>query len=174
MTATAELRATAEQTVEETEELVAMKAVVYPGPAPSVEREWAPREWGVFVRSDDELVSYTGVLLTEASHDGSPVHIGGIGGVATHPGHRGKGFAALGMARALDFLLGLNAAFALLVCRDELIPYYEKLGWRLFRGYLLVTQHGRPEVFTFNNVMVGDLAATAPTTGTIDLHGPPW
>jgi len=173
VTALVSLKSTEELTAEETEELAAMKAAVYPDPQPG-SREWAPRQWGVFVRSDDVLVSYTGLLVREGHVDEVPARIGGIGGVATHPSHRGRGYAPLGMARALDFLLDIEADFALLVCREPLIPYYERLGWRQFTGTLLVTQHGQPETFTFNEVMVGDLTAGAPTGGTIDLDGPPW
>lgn len=173
MSATTVLMATADLSQEETEELAAMKRAVYPNSPPAT-REWAPREWGVFVRSDGQLVSYTGIVIRAASVDGDPVVIGGIGGVATHPGHRGKGYAPLGMARALDYMLSRNVDFALLVCKEELVDYYSKLGWHRFAGRLLETQHGKPEVFTFNEVMVGDLGSPAPATGTIDLEGPAW
>jgi GNAT superfamily N-acetyltransferase len=173
MSATTVLRATAELGKPETDELTAMKAAVYPNSSPPA-REWAPREWGVFVRIENQLVSYTGIVIRDGTVDGTPATIGGIGGVATHPAHRGKGYASLGMARALDFMLGRNVDFALLVCRDELLDYYSNLGWHRFTGRLLETQHGRPEVFTFNDVMVGDLNSPAPVKGTIDLKGPAW
>jgi aminoglycoside 2'-N-acetyltransferase I len=161
------------------EALNALKEAVYP-PEPGViwdgaSREWAAPQWGVFVRDDSgALVSYTGVVEREGGHDGEPVSIGGVGGIATHPDRRGKGYAAIGIGRALDFLAVDEVDFALLVCRDELIPYYERLGWRIFDGELLVSQFGEPEVFTYNRVMVGDVNRAAPRSGTIDLNGPPW
>lgn len=167
------LRATAELGQKETDELTGLKGAVYPNLSPAA-REWAPREWGVFVRVEGLLVSYTGVVIRDGSVNETPATIGGIGGVATHPAHRGKGYAPLGMGRALDFMLGRNVDFALLVCRDELVDYYSKLGWAHFTGQLLETQYGKPEVFTFNEVMVGALNMPAPTTGTIDLKGPAW
>lgn len=78
------------------------------------------------------------------------------------------------MGRALDFLLGEEASFALLVCRDDLVGYYSRLGWQLFAGTTLDTQFGDTEVFTFNNVMVGNVAGRAPRSGTLDLQGPAW
>jgi hypothetical protein len=78
------------------------------------------------------------------------------------------------MGRALDFLTGEGADFVLLVCRVELVDYYQKLGWGLFHGDLVVSQFGEPELFTYNRVMVGDLNRSAPESGTIDLKGPPW
>jgi GNAT superfamily N-acetyltransferase len=173
------LQAVAEFTEEETRALKEMKAAVYPDRPgetyPELAREWAAPEWGVFVSDDaGTLLSYTGIVIRIATVDGSPVLAGGIGGVATHPSHRGKGYAPLGIARALEFLLSRDIAFALLVCRDELVAYYESLGWRLFDGTVINTQFGDREVFTFNNVMVDDLKAPAPNSGTIDLQGPAW
>lgn len=156
-----------------------LKQAVYPpeeeGAWEGASREWSVPQWGVFVRGDHgKLVSYTGVVRREASVDGQPVSIGGVGGIATHPEHRGRGYAALGMGRALDYLAGNDTDFALLVCRDELVDYYSKLGWVEFEGDLVVTQFGDPETFMFNKVMVGDLGTRAPRSGIIDLKGPPW
>jgi len=164
---------------EDLEALKRLKEAVYP-PEPGVTwdgacREWAAPQWGVFVRDDlGALVSYTGVVEREGAHDGQRVAIGGVGGIATHPEHRGKGYAAIGIGRAIDFLAANGADFALLVCRDELIAYYEKLGWRLFEGELIVSQFGEPEVFRYNRVMVGDVNRAAPRSGTNDLKRPPW
>jgi len=159
--------------------LSGLKEAVYP-PEPGAvwdgaSREWAASLWGVFVRDDTgDLVSYTGVIRREGTHDGEPVSIGGVGGIATHPEHRGRGHASIGMGRALDFLTSEGVDFALLVCRDELVGYYGKLGWRLFGGDLVVSQFGEREIFTYNRVMVGDVNRSAPESGTIDLKGPPW
>lgn len=161
------------------ESLRALKTAVYPpeeeGAWEGASREWAAPQWGVFVRDEaGRLVSYTGVVRTDGTVDGNAVTIGGVGGIATHPEHRGHGYAPIGMGRALDYLTTRHTQFALLVCRDELVDYYSRLGWVEFEGELIVTQFGKPEKFTFNRVMVGDLNEPAPRTGTIDLHGPPW
>lgn len=179
MSITAVLKAHDDFSAEDSQALRDLKTAVYP-PAEETSwegasREWASPQWGILVRDDaGTLVSYTGVVQRPGAVDGDNVVIGGIGGVATHPDHRGAGYAPIGMGRALDFLAGRNTDFALLVCRDELVGYYSRLGWKLFEGELLVTQFGEQETFTFNRVMVGDLQATAPRSGVIDLQGPPW
>lgn len=171
------LKPVAEFSDDDTTRLGEMKSLVYPPRPegyPEIEREWRRPEWGVFVNEDDVLVSYTGVILIEGTANGSQAAIGGVGGVATHPDHRGRGHAAMGLGRALDFLLERGADFALLVCREQLVPYYAGLGWQKYAGEVVVTQFGEPERFTVNEVMVGDLNSPAPTTGVIDLQGPPW
>lgn len=179
MNITADMKARDDYSQSDIEALRELKEAVYPpedeGEWEGGSRDWASPQWGVFVRDDTgELVSYTGVVRREGAVDGVAAIIGGVGGIATHPDHRGRGYAALGMGRALDYLTSRDIDFALLVCRNELVPYYEGLGWRLFPGTVVDTQFGEPETFTFNRVMVGDLISTAPTGGTIDLKGPPW
>lgn len=177
MSITSTLKARDDYTRSDVEDLQGLKGAVYPPGEPweGESREWADPQWGVFVREDaGELVSYTGVVQREGIAAGRVVNIGGLGGVATHPDHRGKGYAPIGMGRALDFLAGRGCDFALLVCPDRLVGYYTGLGWGLFEGDLMVSQFGEPEMFSFNRVMVGGLEQEAPRTGTIDLGGPPW
>jgi hypothetical protein len=138
--------------------------------------EWAAAEWCVRVWSDDgELASYVGVVLRRGTHDGQSVLIGGVGGVKTHPVARRRGYAALGMRRAVEFFhQPLAVDFALLVCEPQLLAYYSRLGWHEFNGRLVVKQHGAVSEFTFNRVMVCGAQSVGPTDGTIDLLGPPW
>lgn len=179
MSITAVLKSHDDFSHSDTEALRSLKAAVYPSDEETswegASREWTSPEWGVLVRDDSgTLVSYTGVVQRRGFVDGSDAVIGGLGGVATHPDHRGAGYAPIGMGRALDFLAKRDTDFALLVCRDDLVDYYSRLGWGLFEGDLLVTQFGSSEKFTFNRVMVGDLRVPAPRSGVIDLEGPPW
>src|SRR5262249_19011586 len=89
-------------------DLLALSHAVYP-PAesanwPGRHLEWAAAEWCVRVRdAEGKLVSHVGVLLRQASHEGRPVRIGGVGGVKTHPAARGLGHATLGLLRAVEF-----------------------------------------------------------------------
>lgn len=137
--------------------------------------EWATSEFDVEILDEHgELVSYTGLVIRRAHHDGTPVLIGGIGGVKTHPSARGRGLAPRGIQAALDIAEEKAADFALLVCEDHLTHYYIKGGWELFGGTMLTTQRGEKVPFDFNNVMVRSLNSAAPSDGVIDLDGPPW
>ncbi|HEX6946776.1 MAG TPA: GNAT family N-acetyltransferase [Acidimicrobiia bacterium] len=167
-------------TDEQTRQLRQLTEAVYPPEEeydwPGAALEWSRPEMGVrVVDAAGWLVSYVGVLTREALHDGNPVLIGGIGGVKTHPDHRGMGLAALGMEKATQWLFEhAKADFGLLVCQDELLGYYGRMGWKVFEGTLLTKQRGEKTVFTFNRVMTRDMVATAPTTGVLDLQGPAW
>lgn len=124
---------------------------------------------------EGKLASYVGVVLRRATLDGRSVLIGGVGGVKTHPAARGRGYAAMGIRRAIEFFHEQpEVAFALLVCDAPLIPYYAKLGWREFAGRTLVRQFGAESEFTFDRVMTHGIRSDGPRDGTLDLCGPPW
>ncbi len=160
--------------------VAALGAAVYP-PAehtnwPGRHLEWDTPEWCVRVHDGGggALVSFAGVYLRDATLDGNPALIGGVGNVKTHPAARGRGFAADAVRRAAEFFDANGAAFGLLVCRAELVAYYERLGWRPFAGRLVVRQRGEATDFTLNGVMTLAVRADAPAAGMIDLYGPPW
>lgn len=178
--ATASIGPVSRWTDEQTRQLRLLTEAVYPPEEsadwPGADLEWSRPEMGVrVVDLAGWLVSYVGVFTREATHDGEPVLIGGIGGVKTHPDARGMGLAALGMDKATEWLVETaRADFGLLVCQDELLDYYGRMGWKVFEGTLLTTQHGDKSEFTFNRVMTLDLMNEAPADGVIDLQGPAW
>jgi GNAT superfamily N-acetyltransferase len=143
---------------------------------PETRVTWAPAEWSIRVRDDDgRLVSHVGMLVREAAVDGTPVLIGGIGGVKTHPDARGRGYAAAAIRAATTFFTdACGVAFIMLVCLPPTVPYYERIGWRRFHGTLLVDQPGGTIPFTANLPMVLPARAAAPLGGMINLCGYPW
>lgn len=138
--------------------------------------EWADPEWCVRIwSSGGELASYASVHIREGPYDSKKIRIGGVGGIKTHPAARRRRYAEKGLWKAVDFFReNPEVTFALLVCEKSLVPYYARLGWHEFHGELGVRQYGEPAVFTFNRVMTYGIAQEAPTTGVIDLCGPPW
>ena len=174
-----EFSPTSAMTASDREELRALSVAVYPPDQwadwPGRLIEWSDAEWGVRIFDEhDALASYTGVVVRDAAVDGRPVRIGGVGGIKTRPDARGRGYARLGVEKALEFFGSAGVDFALLVCEPELVSYYAATGWVEFRGRVLVRQRGVVEEFTFNRVMTHDVHAAAPLGGEIDLRGGPW
>lgn len=173
-------RPMAELTDAERAELTGLSQAVFPpevvAELTGLHLEWSARDGRVFVRAGDSgLVCVAGVVFRRGEHDGRPVLIGGISGVMTHPSHRRQGYAAHAVGRAVVLLREqTEVEFGLLVCEPHLEGYYERLGWAMFDGRLLVTQYGVPTEFVYNRAMVCGIRDAAPTGGTIDLLGPPW
>lgn len=142
---------------------------------PSRALTWAPPQWSVLVWDADELVARVGLLVREIDQDGVIKRIGGIGGVMTHPDRRGRGLAGIALREAATrFNTEFQVAYALLFCRDQLIPLYERYGWKLFRGEVCVEQPEGRIAFSEHNPMTVDIREPAPLQGTIDLRGLPW
>lgn len=138
--------------------------------------EWANSQWDLTISTADlGLIHYTGLLARMARWQSRAVHIGGIGGVKTHPDARGRGYASEALDRAVEFFReSIAVDFGLLVCDDRLVEFYEGQGWHLYGGSLFTHQLGKRAKFTFNRVMVRDITTDAPTHGELDLQGPPW
>ena len=175
-----EIKATAQLNDDETGALKALSAAVYP-PKPGAAKnpspiKWARPQWSVLLRNaDSQLVSYVGALTRLGLCDNQECLIGGIGGVKTHPTQRGKGYANVGIKQATDFLRReLGVDFSLLVCRADLMTYYQGLGWSAFAGDTLVRQNGSKTIFTWNKVMVKPAAKAEPQCAMLDLCGLPW
>ena len=173
-----DLKPVAELRDDERAALTALTAAVYPpevlaaGPGfRSASPEYSALVWS----AEGELVSHVGLIVREGTLDGAPVRIGGIGSVKTHPRVEGRGYASAGLRRAAAALAGDHAvAFSLLVCREQLLSFYARLGWSPFDGQLVVNQPSGRMVFVANRPMVLMGSTPAPLDGVIDLKGLPW
>lgn len=163
----------------DTQALYELNQAVYPPDASrdgSERVEWSSSMWSVFVRDDQQkLVSHIGMVTRAAKCDDTPVFIGGVGGVQTHPDARGRGYAGHGMQKAAAYLRDeLKVDFSLLVCRDRLMPYYVKFGWQRFDGDVLIIQSSGKIKLVFDNIMLLAGTKPIPQCGVIDLCGKPW
>ena len=161
------------------EALRALSTAVYPptaDPWPGAQWQWSSHDF--CIRSLDEdgaPLTYVGIVLRDATLDGRPVRVAGIGGVKTHPAARRCGLAGHAMRHAIRYFRERgDVHFGLLACAPHLLAYYGDLGWTPFAGRMLVLRHGEMVEFTFNHVMTHGVLAASPEAGTIDLQGPPW
>jgi len=138
--------------------------------------KWADADLRVLIDTpDDGLVCHTGIFFRTATWNGQKVHIGGIGGVATHPDRRRRGYASIALNAAVQTLRDHDAAqFALLFCEPHNFEFYRQRGWHPFTGTVYAEQPGGRIRFEVMAPFVTDLKRRAPTQGTLDLCGLPW
>ena len=172
-----DLRTVAELTEKDRASLGVLNSAVYPPDVvaawPGRSFEWAARQWSVIVWNDERTLAlaHAGVLDRNVRLNQTIVKVGGIGGVMTHPEFRHQGIAKAAINRSVEFFRERgDFDFALLVCKPELIPFYERLGWQQFLGKLLVTQRGQSTEFTFNLPMIYSIRGQTEYEGVIDLH----
>lgn len=132
------------------------------------------QDWRVWLEIDGEIVSFLTIIQREARVGETPVRLGGVGGVATHPAHQRKGYAAQVMSAAGAFMHDtLHVDFGHLLCSPELLPYYARFGWQPVEGPLLVDQPGG-KISLDHIHMILPCASEHWPAGTLDLCGLPW
>ena len=138
--------------------------------------KWANADLRVLIETDDGgTVCHVGIYFRTATWNGQKVHIGGIGGVATHPDHRRRGHASIALDAAAQTMRDHDAAqFALLVCEPHNFEFYQARGWQPFTGAVYAKQPEGRIRFDVMAPFVLDLKRPAPTLGTLDLCGLPW
>ena len=135
---------------------------------------WADNDWSLLMEAQGELVSHVGLVERTITADGLPVRVGGVSAVATASAWRRRGLARQLVERAAGFMRAeLRLDFGLLICGDDMIPFYDRLGWRVTPGPLWVDQpQGKVRMPT--TIMTLPLAGRPWPGGTIDLCGLPW
>ena len=143
-------------------------------PPDDIDYEWAEVDWYVLVREGERLVSSVEIFERCAAVGGLSVNLGGIGGVATHPGWRRRGYAEAGLKVAESFLRRrLAVDYGLLICSERLVPYYGRLGWQVVQGPMQIEQSGGPVTYSAP-IMILPVCKREWPGGPIDLHGKPW
>lgn len=120
------------------------------------------------------LACHVGIFFRTVTWDGRKVGIGGIGGVATRPDCRGRGYATLALNAAIRTMRDHEALrFALLFCEPHNEAYYQARGWHPFKGEIWAEQPAGRVRFEAMAPYVFDFTRK-PRDGVIDLCGLPW
>jgi predicted N-acetyltransferase YhbS len=136
--------------------------------------KWADNDWSLLLNLEGEVVSHIGVVERTVTVEGLPLRVGGISAVATALRWQRHGLARQLMEMAAGFMRAdLQKEFGLLICDEQKVPYYRRLGWQAVPGPLRVSQP-QGQITLPTNIMVLPLTDRAWPAGTIDLGGLPW
>ena len=137
---------------------------------------WAHADARVLVSDGDiatPIICHVGLYSRQAIWNDTPVTIGGIGGVATHPERRKQGHASAAIAAGIARFRQSDADFGLLFCEPHNFAFYRGLGWHQFEGEVYAEQPEGRVRFAAMTPFVFDLRRS-PRSGVIDLRGLPW
>jgi predicted GNAT family N-acyltransferase len=138
------------------------------------ETVWASADWHTAFMSDGEVLSFLSIIERQASFDGGMVKIAGIGNVITRNPHRHKGLGTLIMQKTQQMMSTcLQTDFGLLLCSDDVIPFYSRLGWRKTCARLTFDQPTGARVWP-KDVLIYSPRGNSCTCKNIDLRGLPW
>lgn len=107
------------------------------------------------------------------------VYIAGVGEVATHPDYQGQGLGRLLMNKFKNILTEqFTVAYGLILCHDEVVEYYQKVGWyRVHQQLHEVDIHTGETQVRQSPVMIFPVHQSINEwihAGSIDLRGLPW
>ncbi|MBS9525259.1 GNAT family N-acetyltransferase [Litoribacter alkaliphilus] len=155
-------------------ELEQMAKVAFAGVQIVKNTTWSTPHWVIMNRQDSDIAMYYNVVERKVNFDNTQIFVAGINNVITHPDYQGKGFASRTLKHTRDFIFNtLKAEFGLLLCGDELVDFYKKLGWHKFPGNLIVEQPEIGPIQWSSNVMLMPKSRISHYQ-EINLNGLPW
>ncbi|HTX79399.1 MAG TPA: GNAT family N-acetyltransferase [Longilinea sp.] len=123
---------------------------------------------------DGRVVSVIDILKRGILVDAKPVQVVGVGGVATHPDFRRRGYASMLIDAAGSWIRRqTDCSFGMLFCARELLVYYGRSGWIEATNPLYIEQKG--ERLPLNSPkMVLPVGGAIWPMGEVDIQGKPW
>lgn len=99
--------------------------------------------------------------------------VAGVQGVSVAPEYRKTGLSTRLLDVALDESTALGYPFAVLFCREPLVPFYERNGWRLPNDSMVMWKDRELPIHMQSNCpMYRELTAEPFPEGPIDVHNP--
>ena len=96
-----------------------------------------------------------------------------IQGVSVAEGFRHVGLATLMLKRAIDEAKRRGYLYAVLFCKEPLVPFYEKQGWRLTDDSVIMwNEQDCPIEMRSNCPMYKELTDQSFPEGPVDVHNP--
>jgi RimJ/RimL family protein N-acetyltransferase len=135
---------------------------------------YAEMDWNVLIYLGEVLASNVEIVEHTVTVDGYPVHVGGIGSVATLPEYRGRGLATQAMTAAMNFIKNeLKLEYSLLITGDHRRTFYEGMGWQVIEDPVYFDQPSG-KIKNDGITMSLSLAGKPWPPGIIDFCGLPW
>jgi len=137
--------------------------------------QWATPHWRIVLSINGQWMSHTGVVERTIEAGERRLPVGGICGVTTRAAHRRKGYSSQVLQSAARFIQDdLKLRFGLLLCEEEMVPFYARLGWQKLHVrpvYQLSDGKGSiPHIVC----MVLDCSEEPWPPGAVNLCGTPW
>ncbi len=167
-----EVRAAADLTVAELAHIHEVEERLEWGAPPDV--QWGHPQWHVLVWQGDTLVGHAGLVRRTITVDGQSVEAGGLSGVWSLESERGQGHAKRAVVMAVAYACrDLAIANMLLLCREHVAAFYQRLGWE--RVEAPVTFDQPAGLYRWPALaMTLSCDGTQFPAGAIDLCGLPW
>lgn len=137
------------------------------------ETEWAIPDWTIVYFEGREIAMFYNVVVREIDIDGKAYQVGGINNVITPKPFRGNGYASKVLKNSPQFIFDtIGCDIGLLLCADDLIPFYERLNWYAVQCPVHFDQPDGKKQWAANTMLLSKTEQLTPME--IDLKGTPW
>jgi GNAT superfamily N-acetyltransferase len=152
------------------EPIAAKEFSVYPLVA---ETQWVTPHWIALSYHDDEIVTFCNIVEREIFIDDKMYKAAGLNNLVTPEKFRGNGYGTKLVIEFKNFIFNkINCDLGLLLCSDNLVPFYEKLGWYLVDCPVHYWQPQGIKLWQANTMLLNPDSSIQP--GRIHLNGLPW
>jgi hypothetical protein len=135
---------------------------------------WSLPDWHVAFINNARVLSFVSLVERMALFDGCTVKVAGISNMITVEPFRHKGFGSLVMLESQKLIARhIGAEFGLLLCSDDVIPFYSRLDWIPTSARLEYDQPSGKREWQ-KDVLIYSPDGRRPACEVIDLNGLPW
>ena len=138
------------------------------------ETTWAIPDWTVINTIDGEIATFYNVVQREILLDNQVLYAAGINNVITPENYRGKGLATATLKETISFFFNeIKLDIGVLLCADDLISFYGRLGWYKVTCPVYFNQPRGRKRWQANTMLLSQKSEIL-QPGEIDLLGLPW
>lgn len=141
-------------------------------------RRWhnTPPLFTVAALAGEELVGHLAVVVRTITTTWNwRYNVASIQGVCVLPERRKEHIGTALMRQALEEVKRRGFLFAILFCKEPLVPYYSAQGWRLADDSMVMwNNRDLPIAMRSNCPMYMELSSTPFPEGPLDIHSPTW
>ncbi|WHF53059.1 GNAT family N-acetyltransferase [Chryseobacterium gotjawalense] len=94
-------------------------------------------DFHILIKDEEKPIAYTNLVDITAIINDKNIKVRGIGNVCTS--ETGKGFGNI-LMEEVNAVLAQNQWKGILLCKDNLVPYYEKFNWKLINSDKIMTK----------------------------------
>jgi len=139
------------------------------------ERVWAQPDWAAVLYENEAIATFYQVVLRLVTIGSQVYKVAGVSNVITPMAYRGRGYASRILRETADFLFQeLGCAYGLLLCADDLLPFYSRLNWYKVATTLYYDQPGGKQRYDSNVMLLAPANAAKLHPQSVDLNGLPW
>ncbi|MDR0336697.1 MAG: GNAT family N-acetyltransferase [Planctomycetaceae bacterium] len=132
--------------------------------------------YSVLARDADKVIGHIAVVVRAITTTWNfRYNVASIQGVCVTPDSRHAGFAHRMLREALNEATQRGFLFAILYCKEFLVPFYISQGWKLADDSIVMwNQRDLPISMRSNCPMYYELSNIPLPEGPLDVHSPTW